>query len=678
MARESNSQRLARIHQEALREFDDIQSALRDERLQCLQDRRFYSIAGAQWEGPLGEQFSNKPKFEVNKIALAVQRIFNEYRNNRITVNFMSKDGVADDSLADTCNKLFRADQQDSSAEEAYDNAFEEAVGGGFGAWELRPVYEDEEDPDNDSQRIRIEPIYDADSSVFFDLQAKRQDKADATRCYVLTSMTRSAYKDQYGDDPASWPKEIYQYEFDWCTPDVVFVARYYRVEMVSRRIHYYEMIDGTEKRYESDELTDEKITELDSIGAREVRTRDIKRKRVRLYIMSGSRILNDVGYIAGQCIPVIPVYGKRWFIDNVERCMGHVRLSKDAQRLGNMQRSKLGEISALSSVEKPIFTPEQIAGHQNMWAEDNVKNYPYLLVNPVMGPDGNMTIAGPVSYTKSAAVPPALAGLLQITEQDLKDTLGNQEQGDRIVSNISGRAVEMVQQRLDMQSFLYISNFSKASRREGEVWLSMAADIYIESGRKMKGLGDQGELSMIELLKPKVDQETGEVIYENDLSQAKLDVVSSVGPSFVSQRAAIVRALTGMLAITQDPQTQSVLQAMAIMNMEGEGLKEAREYFRRKLVEIGVVKPNEKEAEALMSAMQNKRPDPNTIYLEAAAQEAVAKAEKARADVVNTVADARLKQAKTAEIESNIRLDSDRATLDAIESIRQTTMGVR
>jgi hypothetical protein len=447
---------------------------------------------------------------------------------------------------------------------------------------------------------------------------------------------------------------------------------------MVSRRIHYYEMIDNTEKRYESDELTDEKITELDSIGAREVRTRDIKRKRVRLYIMSGSRILNDVGYIAGQCIPVIPVYGKRWFIDNVERCMGHVRLSKDAQRLGNMQRSKLGEISALSSVEKPIFTPEQIAGHQNMWAEDNVKNYPYLLVNPVMGPDGNMTIAGPVSYTKSAAVPPALAGLLQITEQDLKDTLGNQEQGDRIVSNISGRAVEMVQQRLDMQSFLYISNFSKASRREGEVWLSMAADIYIESGRKMKGLGDQGELSMIELLKPKVDQETGEVIYENDLSQAKLDVVSSVGPSFVSQRAAIVRALTGMLAITQDPQTQSVLQAMAIMNMEGEGLKEAREYFRRKLVEIGVVKPNEKEAEALMSAMQNKRPDPNTIYLEAAAQEAVAKAEKARADVVNTVADARLKQAKTAEIESNIQLDSDRATLDAIESIRQTTMGVR
>ena len=52
-----------------------------------------------------------------------------------------------------------------------------------------------------------------------------------------------------------------------------------------------------------------------------------------------------------------------------------HVRLAKDAQRLKNMQLSKLGEISSLSTVEKPIVTPEQIAGHQNMWKEDNIKD---------------------------------------------------------------------------------------------------------------------------------------------------------------------------------------------------------------------------------------------------------------------------------------------------------------
>jgi hypothetical protein len=65
-------------------------------------------------------------------------------------------------------------------ADEAYDNAFEEAVGGGIGAWRLRTVYEDDEDEDNDRQRIMFEPIFDADSSVFFDLNSKRQDKSDA------------------------------------------------------------------------------------------------------------------------------------------------------------------------------------------------------------------------------------------------------------------------------------------------------------------------------------------------------------------------------------------------------------------------------------------------------------------------------------------------------------------
>ena len=60
MVRLSTEQRLANLHAEALTQFDDVQSALRDERLQCLQDRRFYSLCGAQWEGPLTDQYENK------------------------------------------------------------------------------------------------------------------------------------------------------------------------------------------------------------------------------------------------------------------------------------------------------------------------------------------------------------------------------------------------------------------------------------------------------------------------------------------------------------------------------------------------------------------------------------------------------------------------------------------
>jgi hypothetical protein len=678
MARISNDQRLSNLHTEALRQFNDIQTALRDERLQCLQDRRFYSLCGAQWEGPLWDQYENKPKFEVNKIMLAVIRIVNEYRNNRITVDYVSKDGTDNARLAEVCDGLYRADEQASVADEAYDNAFEEAVGGGIGAWRLRTVYEDEENDEDDRQRIRMEPIFDADSSVFFDLNAKRQDKSDAKYAFVVTSMTRESYKETYNDDPTDWPKIIHQYEFDWATPDVVFVAEYYKVEEKTETIRIFEAIDGTEERYTAKDFENDETLEetLMAIGTREVRQKRVKRMRVRKYIMSGGRVLEDAGYIAGKCIPIVVVYGKRWFVDNIERCMGAVRLAKDAQRLKNMQLSKLGEISALSSIEKPIMTPEQVAGHQLMWAEDNLRDYPYLLINPITGPDGNTQAAGPLAYTKSAAIPPAMAALLQITEQDMQDILGNPQGADKMVSGVSGKAVELIQTRVDMQTFIYMSNFAKGMKRCGEIWLSMARDIYTEEKRKMKTIAPTGDSNVVELMKPMIDTETGAMVMENDLSTATFDVVAEVGPSSSSKRAATVRALTGMLQITTDPETAQVLTAMAMMNMEGEGLSDTNAYFRKKLLRMGVVQPTEDEAQELMAEMQGKPQDPNAMYLQAAAEEAMAKAAKARADTVETVASAELKRAQTLETLGKVDETAQNMALTNAEAVQEILRG--
>jgi hypothetical protein len=677
MARMTNDQRLANVHQDALQEFGRIQSALRDERLQCLEDRRFYSISGAQWEGNLLDQFENRPRLEVNKIALSVIRIINEYRNNRVTVDFVSKDGVANDKLAEVCDGLYRADEKDSVANEAYDNAFEEAVGGGFGAWRLRADYEDHENDEDERQRILIEPIYDADSSVWFDLDSKRQDKSDAKVCFVIAGMTHSSYVDTWGDDPASWPKTVHQNEFDWLTPDVVYVAEYYRVEEVGETVRIFETIDGSEERYTTYDFNeDEQLEEmLAAVGTREVRQKRVKKKKVHKYIMSGSHILEDCGYIAGKCIPIIPVFGKRWFIDNIERCMGHVRLAKDAQRLKNMQLSKLAEISALSTIEKPIFVPEQVAGHQVMWSEDNLKQYPYLLVNPITDQNGAQAVGGPVGYTKPPQIPPAMAALLQITEMDIDQILGTQSAGEQMTSNLSGKAVELIQTRLDMQTFIYMSNFSKAMRRCGEVWLSMAKELYVEDERTMKVIDVTNTVDSITLMTPAIS-EIGEVITENDLSKASFDVDVDVGPSSSSKRSATVRALTGMMQITADPEMQSVLGSMAMMNMEGEGISEVREFFRQKLIRMGVVKATEAEAEEMMAAMQNQKPDPNAVFLQAAAEEATAKAAKARADVVKTIADAELTQARVLETGASTELEQAR-TMETLSGIQRSNVRV-
>lgn len=660
---------LSDIHAEAIKNFQAIQTAMRDERLQCLQDRRFYSISGAQWEGALGRQFENKPRFEINKIHLSVIRIINEYRNNRIDVQFIGKDNKEADKLAETCAGIFRADEQDSGAQEAYDNAFEEAVGGGFGAWRLVTAYEDDDNLEDETQRIRFEPIYDADSSVFFDLDAKRQDKSDAKYAFVIHAMTPEAYLEQFGETPSMFTKTIQLSFFDWTSPRMAYVAEYYKVEDVSVEYSFFKNQINDEEKYEKKELTEEMLKNIYDRGFIFDRKRKVKKQRVHKYIISGQSILEDCGYIAGENIPIVPVYGKRWFIDNVERCMGHVRLAKDAQRIKNMQLSKLGEIAALSSFEKPIFTPEQIAGHGYLWARDNIDNNPYLLVNPVTDANGNISLSGPVGYTKPPQVPPAMAALLQVTDADMNDILGNQQAGEQVVSAMSGKAVELIQNRLDMQTFIYVSNMEKAVKRCGEIWLSMAKEILVEEGRRLKIITEQEQTDYIELSKP-VISDNGSIEYENDLSNAKFDVVATTGPSSVSKKAATVRAVTGMLQLATDPTDQAVLSAMAMMNMEGEGISDVRDYYRKKLLRMGVLQPTKEEAQQLAQEAQMQQPDAQTLYLQAAAQNEQAKAQKAQVDMQKTLAESDKIKAETMEKMAELDRGGQRHFLDSAEKL--------
>lgn len=672
----SKTEKHNRIHQQALASFDRVQMAVRDERFQCLSDRRFVDVAGAMWEGPYGMQFDNRPRLEVNKIALGVQRIINEYRNNRITVYFEPANGTTD-KVSDAIEGLYRADEYDSHAQEARDNAFEEAAKGGFGAYRVRARYEDEYDEENDYQRIGFEPIFDADICVFYDLDAKRRDKSDAKECWVLTGMTREAYVDTYGaTEFGSWPHAIYSNFFDWLTPNVVYVAEYYRVEDTKEKIYIFTGLDGTEKRVSQSEAEEppedgelSMMEQLQATGFEKTGERTVKRRKVHKYIMSGQGILEDCGYIAGCHIPIVPVFGQRTYVDNQERMQGHVRRAKDAQRLKNMQLSALAELAAKSSMEKPIFLPEQIAGHELQWAEDNVKDYPYLTINPYTDNNGNSMASGPLGYTKPPMVAPAMAALLQITEQDMSDILGNQQQGEEIQSNISGRAVELIQNRLDMQAFIYMDNLAVAVRRDAEIWLSMAKELYIDEGRVMKTIAEESSAVSSITLKRPMQSETGEVEYENDLAAVKMDVRTEIGPTSQSKRSSTVRALTQMMAITEDPQTKSILASTVMMNMDGQGLADIREYFRRQLVMAGAVKPTEDEKKAI-AAQGNQPPSPQDQYLMAAAKEANANAVLRQADTVQRVTQAEKNRSETAKNYASIGLDAQ-----ALEIEKQNTL---
>lgn len=640
------------VFQNALQRFTDAQLASFENRQQCIRDRRNAHIAGALWEGDWSAYWANKPRMDLNPFTVALNRITAEYNQNRVSVDFRPRDGIKDDQLSEALDGLFRADVQDSQGSEAFDNAFAEGIAGGIGGWRLRAEYADEFDPDDDEQRIRFEPIYDADINIIWDPAARRYDKSDARRCWLLSTMPLQSFRDQYPDhDPSSWPRDDNARWFDWYRVDSVVVAEYYEIEEKAERFAYYVSLTGEEVRVLWTD--DDKREELEATGHVFERERRIKSRRVRKYLMSGSGIIEDYGFIAGKHIPVVPFYARRFWIDGIERAEGHIRHSVDAARLKNMAASRIAEVAAVSPYKKPIVTPEQIAGHELTWAEDHIANNAFLVLNPITNSNGEKQASGPVGYTEPPEIPPAIAGLIQFAGADMEALLGNTQAGEQVSSNVSAKAVELAQSARDMRYQVYLDNFAKSMRRCGEVWLSMAQDVYIEEGRRMKTISEQGETGSITLMEPYM--RNGEQVLNNDLTTADMEVTVDVGPAFASRRDATVRALVSMLQVAQaDPEVSNVLLSAALAQMEGEGLADIRDWFRKRLLGIGAVKPTKEEQEEIAAAAEaGSQPDPQQMAIMAYAEREQADAAEARANTLVKVADAGLKEAQTAKVQA-------------------------
>lgn len=651
MAR-TKAERWQAKHAFFVQDFNDIWSAAQMERRQAVADRRFYSILGAQYEDALGEQFENTPRFEYNKVHQSVIRIFNEYRNNRISVMFRPDDADSSSETAETMTGRYRADEQKSNAQEAYDNAFEESVGGGMGAFRYRCVADVDEDEDETKYkegdedtplRVAIEPIHDADTSVFFNLDAKRQDKADAKRCYVIYSISRRAYE----ADPAYKNFSVASFQkptgatgtyFDWCTPDVIYLVDVYEVETKGAASYVYQSRispDADEVELDEDEQKDaQKIADLQAQGYFHARTERITRRQIHKWRANGCEIMEDCGIVPGRWIPIVVTYGKRWYVDNIERFMGQVRLQKDMQRLLNMMISWLAEIASLTPMEVPILTPQQVAGHQTSWAEGNITRAAYRLVNPIKDKDGNLAPPTMIPTLKPPEVPPVLASLMQVCVAAMDQLGGDNAQEPDMASNISGKAVELITKRIDMQSFIFTDNFGKAMQHGGRVWLSMQKDIMPEGAYKAAIVKPDGTRDFADMSVPGQTSD-GKHTTLNDPRVGRYGPIVDVGPSFISRRDATVRALTGMLSIVgaADPAEATVLAAAIIMNMDGEGLEDLKAYYRRKLVQMGAVEPTDEEKAELEKAQANQQPDANAQFLLGEAKKSLALAEKAQAD---------------------------------------------
>ncbi|CAM7290996.1 Portal protein [Enterobacter intestinihominis] len=647
--------------------FDRAYTPQQDVREKCIEATRFARVPGGQWEGAtaagtkLDDQFEKYPKFEINKVATELNRIIAEYRNNRITVKFRPGDKEASEELANKLNGLFRADYEETDGGEACDNAFDDAATGGFGCFRLTSMLVNEYDPMDERQRIAIEPIYDPSRSVWFDPDAKKYDKSDAMWAFCMYSLSPEKYEAEYGKTPPSSldVTTMTSWEYDWFEPEVVYIAKYYEVRKESVDvISYRQPLTGEIATYDSDQIEDIQ-DELAIAGFEEVARRSVKRRRVYVSVVDGQNFLEKPRRIPGEHIPLIPVYGKRWFIDDIERVEGHIAKAMDPQRLYNLQVSMLADTAAQDPGQIPIVGMEQIRGLEKHWEARNKKRPAFLPLREVKDKAGNI-IAGatPAGYTQPAVMNQALAALLQQTSADIQEVTGGSQAMQQMPSNVAQETVNNLMNRSDMASFIYLDNMAKSLKRAGEVWLSMAREVY-GSEREVRVVNEDGTDDIALMNAQVVDRQTGRVVALNDLSTGRYDVTVDVGPSYTARRDATVSVLTNVLStmLPNDPMRPAI-QGIILDNIDGEGLDDFKEYNRNQLLTSGIVKPrNEKEQQIVMQAQQAAANQPNPEMLIAQANLVAAQAEEKKADneTRNTLIKAFTAQQDAQESQANV-----------------------
>jgi hypothetical protein len=511
-----------------------------ENRQKGLDDLKFSS--GDQW--PIEVQNSRhleaRPCLTINKLDAYVRQIVNQMRQSRPRMRAHSMNSEANAKVADVITGIFKHIEVNSDADTAYDTAGEYAVRIGWGYWRVITDYVRE---DSFDQEIYIRPI-DNPFSVYFDPNSIQPDGSDAEKVLITTLMSKDDFKIQYpgADDGGDFNQRgTGDFDPDWVQKEDIRVAEYFYVERKKTKLLL--LSDGT-KVYK-DEAPSPEI--LAAAGIMVVGERETMRKQIKWCKLTGLEILEERDW-SGRYIPVVPVYGQQLTVEDKRKKYGLVRNAKDAQRMYNYWQTSLTESIALAPKAKWLLAEGQDEGHENEWAQANIKSMPVLRYKQT---DINGKEA-PAPQRLQPEPPPAgvIAAAMSI-DKDLQSVVGIFDPSQLPQGNMSGKAIRGQQMQQDMTNFHYYDNLVRSMKHTGRIILDLIPKIY-DRERVLRIIGYDGKPEMV-TLNQRTQDEMGVEKVLNDVTVGEYDVYMDTGPGYQSKRQEAVEAMMPMISTNQE-----------------------------------------------------------------------------------------------------------------------------
>lgn len=635
----------------------------------------------SQWDDWLSEYTTLQYRGQFDVVRPVVRKLVAEMRKNPIDVLYKPKDGANPDS-ADVLMGMYRTDMRHNTAKISVNIGVREQIEAGVGAWRLVAEYEDQ-DPTSNNQVIRRVPIHEACSHVIWDCNSKQMDKSDARHCTIISPMSKEGWK-VYAEENGFDDEELPTFQspdsnwlFPWVSKDVVYVGEFYEVEEKKEiAFIYLDPLTGEPVSYFKRDIKDV-IDELAERGMQKVAEKKVKRRRVYKSILTCTQILKDRELIAGEHIPIVPVFGEWSFAGDKEVYEGVVRLTKDGQRLRNMIMSFNADIVARNPRKKPIFAPEQIEGYEYMYGGND--DYPYYLQNRT-DENGNDLPIGALAYMENPEVPQANAYMLEAATQAVNQVATMGVDADAANGQVAFDTVNQLNMRADLETYVFQDNLATAMRRDGEIYASMVNDIYDVPRNVMMTLEDGSE-KQVQLLTQVVDYQSGQVVTLNDI-RGRYECYTDVGPSFQSMKDQNRAEIQELLAKVPPgtPEWQMLLLQYFTL-LDGKGVEIMREYANKQLVMMGLKKPETPEELQMVEQAQQQPEQPSAEQMQAQGVlltgqadllNAQVKQQQLQVDAAKVESANQLNQAKIAEIFNNMDLDKQAAFRDFLNLMQK------
>lgn len=584
MARPTNKERDEKVLREIRKRHNEALERESENRDCAIEDLKFLYEENGQWQDDVLNKRKGRPNYTYNRVIGALNQVIGDQRQNKPSIKVRAVDSEADPKTAEVYSGLIRNIESNSDAETAYDTAFKFAAAGGFGLWRVLPEFTDDDSFDQDICIKRVANPF----TAYCDPSANDFEKRDSNWWIIAERMSKDTFRQMY--PKASLDNiNIDDYDSQWFMDNEVRIAEYFRKTPVEKTLAL--LSDGRTVEYTKD--IDQVKDELAALGIEIKRFRTVQSHVIEWMKVSGSEILEGPIKYNWKYIPIVPVYGRTINIDGEELYQGLIRHSKDPQRSYNYTRSTMIERVALTPKAPYMATPQQIKGHEEMWRQGNVKNFPYMLYN--VDPDSPM--AKP-SREEPPDVPNAMIALAAQDADDIKATTGFFDAAIGRQSNeTSGKAIIARDRQGDVGSFEFIDNLSKAIKFTGEILVDMIPQVY-DTERQIRILGVDGKEDFVPINQTVVDEESGKEVKIHDLAQGKYDVAVSVGPSYTTQRQESADMLIQLAGQAQ--LVGQVASDLIVKNLDMPGADELEKRLRGVMIRQGVIKPEEDDKDII------------------------------------------------------------------------------